>query len=75
MNRSFEKLQEAEEDGVSFQVFSKVVSVVVSNPSTKNLSSPVNITFTHLQVVHPVSFHLHQSTTSLECYEQKIQIK
>ncbi|XP_013890224.1 CD97 antigen [Austrofundulus limnaeus] len=48
MNRSFEKLQKAEED-VSFQVFSKVVSVVVSNPSTQNLSSPVNITFTHLQ--------------------------
>ncbi|XP_017281069.1 adhesion G protein-coupled receptor E2 [Kryptolebias marmoratus] len=49
MNKSFEKLKDAEEDDVSFQVFSKVVSVVVSNPSTQNLSSPVNITFKHLQ--------------------------
>ncbi|XP_037546091.1 adhesion G protein-coupled receptor E5 [Nematolebias whitei] len=49
MNRSFEELKEAEEDDVSFQVFSKVVSVVVSNPSTQKLSSPVNITFRHLQ--------------------------
>ncbi|MEQ2164283.1 hypothetical protein GOODEAATRI_005011 [Goodea atripinnis] len=30
-------------------VFSKVVSVVVSNPLTQNLSNPVNITFRHLE--------------------------
>lgn len=59
VNRSFEKLKEHEEDGVSFQVFSKVVSVVVSNPSTENLSSSVQITFRHLQVVPTVPHLLH----------------
>ncbi|KAK5608148.1 hypothetical protein CRENBAI_003645 [Crenichthys baileyi] len=49
VNKSFEDLKEKEKDAVSFQVFSKVVSVVVSNPSTQNLSSPVNITFRHLE--------------------------
>ncbi|KAM4595785.1 adhesion G protein-coupled receptor E5, partial [Fundulus diaphanus] len=49
VNRSFEDLKEKEKDAVSFQVFSKVVSVVVSNPSTQNLSKPVNITFSHLE--------------------------
>lgn len=49
VNRSFEDMKEKEKDAISFQVFSKVVSVVVSNPSTQNLSSPVNITFRHLE--------------------------
>ncbi|XP_027873891.1 CD97 antigen [Xiphophorus couchianus] len=49
VNRSFEDLAEKEKDAVSFQVFSKVVSVVVSNPSTQNLHRPVNITFRHLK--------------------------
>ncbi|XP_041838104.1 adhesion G protein-coupled receptor E5 isoform X2 [Melanotaenia boesemani] len=48
VNRSFEELEQ-QEPGPSFQIFSKVVSVVVSNPSTQNLSHPVNITFRHLQ--------------------------
>ncbi|XP_054460594.1 adhesion G protein-coupled receptor E5 [Anoplopoma fimbria] len=52
VNRSFDKLTGHEKDGVepsSYQIFSKVVSVVVSNPSTQNLSSPVIITLRHLQ--------------------------
>ncbi|XP_027138925.1 adhesion G protein-coupled receptor E2 isoform X2 [Larimichthys crocea] len=51
VNRSFENLTGFEEDGVNptFNIFSKVVSVVVSNPSTQNLSHPVKITFRHLQ--------------------------
>ncbi|XP_061577247.1 adhesion G protein-coupled receptor E2-like [Cololabis saira] len=49
VNRSFERLKEHEKDGASFQVFSKVVSVVVSNPSTQKLSDSVNITFRHLK--------------------------
>ncbi|XP_074485267.1 adhesion G protein-coupled receptor E3-like [Sebastes fasciatus] len=51
VNRSFDKLTGHEKDGVkpSFQISSKVVSVVVSNPSTQNLSSPVNITLRHQQ--------------------------
>ncbi|XP_023189743.1 CD97 antigen-like isoform X2 [Xiphophorus maculatus] len=49
VNRSFENLEEKEKDAISFQVFSKVVSVVVSNPSTQNLHRPVNITFRHLK--------------------------
>ncbi|KAM6940392.1 adhesion G protein-coupled receptor E5-like [Xenentodon cancila] len=51
VNRSFESLKEREKDGVSFQVFSKVVSVVVSNPSTQNLRDSVNLTFRHLQEI------------------------
>ncbi|XP_035493305.1 adhesion G protein-coupled receptor E5 [Scophthalmus maximus] len=52
VNRSFEELKGHEKDGVdpSFQVVSRVVSVVVSNPSTQNLSSSVNITLKHLEV-------------------------
>ncbi|XP_075946885.1 adhesion G protein-coupled receptor E5 [Anarhichas minor] len=51
LNRSFDGLTGHEKDGVSpsFQISSKLVSVVVSNPSTQNLSSPVNITLRHLQ--------------------------
>ncbi|KAM4751281.1 adhesion G protein-coupled receptor E5-like [Anableps anableps] len=49
VNTSFEDLKEKEKDAVSFRVFSKVVSVVVSNPSTQKLSSPVSITFRHLE--------------------------
>lgn len=51
-DHSFEELQTRDnnsEDRI-FQVFSRVVSVVVSNPSTGNLSHPVNITLRHLQV-------------------------
>lgn len=50
-NRSFENLTGLEKDGVkpSFQISSRVVSVVVSNPSTQNLSRHVSITLRHLQ--------------------------
>uniref|UniRef100_A0A3P9MIH6 Adhesion G protein-coupled receptor E5b, duplicate 3 n=1 Tax=Oryzias latipes TaxID=8090 RepID=A0A3P9MIH6_ORYLA len=49
VNGSFEELEEQEGSGPSFQVFSRVVSVVVSNPSTQNLSRSVYITLRHLQ--------------------------
>ncbi|XP_019939714.2 adhesion G protein-coupled receptor E5 [Paralichthys olivaceus] len=51
VNRSFEELKGQEKDGMdpSFQIFSRVVSVVVSNPSTQNLSRSVNITLRHLE--------------------------
>ncbi|KAF7654926.1 hypothetical protein LDENG_00063280 [Lucifuga dentata] len=51
LNQSFEELKGHQKDGVdpSFQVFSRVVSVVVSNPSTQHLTHPVNITLRHLQ--------------------------
>ncbi|CAB1443218.1 unnamed protein product [Pleuronectes platessa] len=50
-NRSFEELKGPKKDGVdpSFQIFSRVVSVVVSNPSTQNLSRSVHITLRHLE--------------------------
>uniref|UniRef100_A0A3Q3MB48 CD97 antigen-like n=1 Tax=Labrus bergylta TaxID=56723 RepID=A0A3Q3MB48_9LABR len=46
INGSFEKLSGYEKDGVdpSFQIFSRVVSVVVSNPDPQNLSKPFMIT-------------------------------
>lgn len=55
VNQSFDGLQGHEKEGIepSFQIYSKVVSVVVSNPSTQNLSRPVVITLRHLQVVLP----------------------
>lgn len=37
------------------QLNSRVVSVVVSNPSTENLKHPVIITFSHLEVFVPLS--------------------
>ncbi|XP_067352710.1 adhesion G protein-coupled receptor E5-like [Channa argus] len=51
VNKSFEELKGHKKNGVdpSFQIYSKVVSVVVSNPSTQNLSRAVNITLKHLQ--------------------------
>uniref|UniRef100_A0A3B3V5G8 Adhesion G protein-coupled receptor E5b, duplicate 3 n=1 Tax=Poecilia latipinna TaxID=48699 RepID=A0A3B3V5G8_9TELE len=57
VNRSFEDLKEKEKEkeAISFQVFSKVVSVVVSNPSTQKLHSPVNITFKHLKTARKQS--------------------
>lgn len=60
VNRSFEMVKGAKENGAdpSYQVFSKVVSVVVSNPSTQKLSRSVNITFRHLEVNPPVSHPL-----------------
>ncbi|XP_037328226.2 adhesion G protein-coupled receptor E1 [Pungitius pungitius] len=50
-NRSFSNLTGLEKDGASpsFRVSSTIVSVVVSNPSTQNLSRSVNITLRHLQ--------------------------
>ncbi|XP_067438685.1 adhesion G protein-coupled receptor E5 isoform X2 [Thunnus thynnus] len=51
VNNSFEELKGHEKNAKnpsSFKISSKVVSVVVSNPSTQNLSSPVNITLRHL---------------------------
>lgn len=54
VNRSFEGLKghNSTEDDVapSFKIFSKVVSVVVSNPSTQQLDRPVTITLRHLEV-------------------------
>ncbi|XP_026215826.1 LOW QUALITY PROTEIN: CD97 antigen [Anabas testudineus] len=51
VNRSFEEIKGLQKDGVdpSIQIFSKVVSVVVSNPSTQHLDRAVNITLRHLQ--------------------------
>lgn len=67
VNRSFEELKGLQRDGVdpSMQIFSKVVSVVVSNPSTQNLSRSVNITLRHLQVVSQVSRSFHCGPTSI----------
>ena len=52
LNHSFQHLRGHQEDGVdpNYQVYSKVVSVVVSNPSTELLDTPVNLTLRHLQV-------------------------
>ncbi|TDH15987.1 hypothetical protein EPR50_G00014670 [Perca flavescens] len=57
VNRSFDELTGHEKDGVnaSFQISSRVVSVVVSNPSTQNLSRSVNITLRHLQDVEELA--------------------
>lgn len=76
VNRSFEMVKGAKENGAdpSYQVFSKVVSVVVSNPSTQKLSRSVNITFRHLEVIPPVSHPLflkNQSFTSFELHSNK----
>ncbi|XP_030595316.1 adhesion G protein-coupled receptor E1 [Archocentrus centrarchus] len=51
LNTSFEKVKECEKNGAdsSCQVVSKVVSVVVSNPSTQKLSRSVNIIFRRLE--------------------------
>nr|XP_057947656.1 adhesion G protein-coupled receptor E5 [Doryrhamphus excisus] len=58
VNRSFDQLQGFEKDDAepTFQIFSRVVSVVVSNPSTQNLSHPVVITLRHLQENSEASF-------------------
>ncbi|XP_059191988.1 adhesion G protein-coupled receptor E2 isoform X2 [Centropristis striata] len=58
VNRSFHELTGLDKDGVkpsSFNISSKVVSVVVSNPSTQNLSKEVTITLRHLKVVNESS--------------------
>lgn len=49
---SFEELRRRDNDseGRIFQVFSRIVSVVVSNPSTEHLTHPVQITLRHLEV-------------------------
>ncbi|XP_070787072.1 adhesion G protein-coupled receptor E5-like [Enoplosus armatus] len=80
VNRSFGELTGHEKDGVdpSFQIFSKVVSVVVSNPSTLSLSRPVNITLRHLQdieespeVSHICAYWSERGTWSTDgCYQQ-----
>ncbi|XP_077428050.1 adhesion G protein-coupled receptor E5-like [Vanacampus margaritifer] len=51
VNHSFDNLQGFEKEGIepTFKIFSRVVSVVVSNPSTQNLSHPVILTLKHLQ--------------------------
>lgn len=52
VNQSFEELIGRENDTAvpsSLHVTSKVVSVVVSNPSAQNLSSPIKFTLRHLQ--------------------------
>ncbi|XP_056136399.1 putative adhesion G protein-coupled receptor E4P [Lampris incognitus] len=51
VNWSFEHLQEHQKDGrgPSYQIASKVVSVVVSNPSTQHLNESVTLTFRHLE--------------------------
>ncbi|XP_054635927.1 putative adhesion G protein-coupled receptor E4P isoform X2 [Dunckerocampus dactyliophorus] len=58
VNRSFDQLQGFEKDDVepTFKIFSQVVSVVVSNPSTHNLSHPVILTLRHLQDKSEASF-------------------
>ncbi|XP_038569925.1 adhesion G protein-coupled receptor E5 [Micropterus salmoides] len=61
VNQYFDELTGHEKDGVNptFQISSRVVSVVVSNPSTQNLRRPVNITLRHLQDMeesHEVSY-------------------
>ena len=52
VNHSFEHVSGHQKDGVdpAYQIFSKVVSVVVSNPSTELLDKPVILTMRHLQV-------------------------
>ena len=53
VNQSFELTGRENDIAVpsSLNVSSKVVSVVVSNPSTQNLNSPIKITLRHLQVI------------------------
>ncbi|XP_041789997.1 adhesion G protein-coupled receptor E5 [Chelmon rostratus] len=80
VNRSFEELTGHEKDGMdpTFKVFSRVVSVVVSNPSTQNLSRPVNITLRHLQdteespvVSYICAYWSERGTWSTDgCYQQ-----
>ncbi|XP_058497391.1 adhesion G protein-coupled receptor E1 [Solea solea] len=49
--RSFEELKGLEKDGVdpSIRIYSRVVSVLVSNPSTQHLRRSVNITLRHVE--------------------------
>ncbi|KAJ0033205.1 hypothetical protein NQD34_000312 [Periophthalmus magnuspinnatus] len=51
VKQSFDELKEQEEGKTdpTFQINSKVASVVVSNPSTQNLSHPVYITLKHIK--------------------------
>ncbi|XP_033480302.1 adhesion G protein-coupled receptor E5 [Epinephelus lanceolatus] len=51
VNQSFDEITGHERNGVdpSLQISSRVVSVVVSNPSTQNLSRNVSITLRHLK--------------------------
>ncbi|XP_077461573.1 adhesion G protein-coupled receptor E5-like [Stigmatopora argus] len=51
VNHSYDQLHGFEKDDVqpTFEIFSRVVSVVVSNPSTHNLSQSVTLTLRHLE--------------------------
>ncbi|XP_011610834.2 CD97 antigen-like isoform X1 [Takifugu rubripes] len=62
LERSFEELRRRDNDSENrvFQVFSRVVSVVVSNPSTENLRHPVQITLRHLKDIN-------ESTATYTC--------
>ncbi|KAL3067192.1 hypothetical protein OYC64_017013 [Pagothenia borchgrevinki] len=81
VNRSFEGLKGHEKDGVtpSFQISSKVVSVVVSNPNTQQLNRNVTITLRHLQdteesdeLSYICAYWKENGTWSTDgCYQQK----
>ncbi|XP_078134496.1 adhesion G protein-coupled receptor E5 isoform X2 [Sander vitreus] len=85
VNWSFDELTGHEKDGVnpSFQISSRVVSVVVSNPSTQNLSRSVNITLRHLQDVQEsanlnyiCAYWTERGTWSTDgCYQQHSNAK
>lgn len=64
LEHSFEELRRRDDDSENrvFRVFSRVVSVVVSNPSTQNLSHPVQITLRHLQVRRQLADAIHAIT-------------
>ena len=53
LNQSFEEVASPEKNGVkpsSYQLRSKVVSALVSNPDTQHLHQPVILTIRHLEV-------------------------
>ena len=52
LNHSFEQitLPEKNDRKPSYQLFSKVVSALVSNPDTQHLDQPVILTLRHLKV-------------------------
>ncbi|XP_034542740.1 adhesion G protein-coupled receptor E1 [Notolabrus celidotus] len=80
VNGSFEELSGLKKNGVDplFQIFSRVVSVVVSNPSPQNLSRPVNITLRHLgteessEVSYVCAYWSERGAWSTDgCYQQQ----
>lgn len=64
---SYNELTHFKKDGVdpTFNVSSRVVSVVVSNPSTQHLTRSVNITLRHLKVAQPLLQSCPNSVTYL----------